>query len=246
MGSRPGLRLLLVLTLVMAISGAAGAFAAGGRFHRAVATADPTCVAPEPTDDPVVDEGDDTSVDDEETDDQDVQGDEDAQDDQDPQGEDEDAECDEAEPTDDADAEDDGDDADTGGKDAEVDPERQAACAEAAGWQDGVPETDEDVKLRGIENAMAHVYANCLKNDAPGLINALQRLAANAARHAAHEAEKAARAAEREAEKAARAAERAERKAERDAAKDERKAEHAAGDHGNPGHGNPGHGNPHD
>ena len=84
-GSRPGLRLLLVLTLVMAISGAAGAFAAGGRFHRDVAADDPTCVAPAPTDDPVVEEGDDTAVDDEDTDDPDAQGDEDLQDDQDGQ-----------------------------------------------------------------------------------------------------------------------------------------------------------------
>ena len=236
MGTRPGLRLLLVLTLVMAISGAAGAFAAGGRFHRGVAADDPACVAPEPTDDPVVDEGDDTAVDDQETDDQDVQGDEDVQDDQDGQGEDEDGDCDDAEPADDGDAEDEGD---TGRKDAAADPEREAACAEAAGWQDGVPEPADGEKLHGIENAMAHVYANCVKNDAPGLINALERLAANAARHEAHDAEKAARAAEREAEKAARAAERAERKAERDAAKDERKAEHAAAGHGNPGHGNP-------
>ena len=84
-------------------------------------------------------------------------------------------------------------------KDAEVaaDPAREAECATAAGWEDGVPEAEEGEKLHGIENAMAHVYENCLKNDAPGLVNALERLAANAARHEASEAEKAARAAER-------------------------------------------------
>ena len=194
--------MLLVLTLVMAISGAAGAFAAGGRFHRATPSDEPTCVEPTPADDPVeqdIEEGD----------------------------EGEPCEVPEPDPTDEPD--DDG----AGGPDA-TDPAREAECATAAGWEDGVLEAEDGEKLHGVDNAMAHVYENCLKNDAPGLVNALERLAANAARHEAREAEKAVREAERAAEKAAREAERAERKAERDAAKDERKAEHAAAGHGNP------------
>ncbi len=111
-----------------------------------------------------------------------------------------------------------------------ADPEREAACNEAAGVAPTDPGTttgdgttdgtnEEPAKLTGLDNAIAHVLANCLKTpDAPGLVNALEHRVANQAKHEAH-----------------------------DAAKAERKAEHAAGkaehDHGQ-GHGGS-HGNPH-
>lgn len=122
-----------------------------------------------------------------------------------------------------------------------VDPEREAACNEAAGIapaDGGTTGTsgdgstggtvEEPTKLTGLDNAIAHVLANCLKNqDAPGLVNALKHLVANQAKHEAHDAAK------------------AERKAEHDA----RKAEHGhGGGHGNPhadGGGGEPHGNPH-
>ena len=47
----------------------------------------------------------------------------------------------------------------------------------------------EPTKLTGLDNAIAHVLANCLKNpDAPGLVNALEHLVANQAKHEAHDA----------------------------------------------------------
>jgi hypothetical protein len=111
-----------------------------------------------------------------------------------------------------------------------VDPDRQVACETAAGLVPGSGPGDEGVKLTGLDNAIAKVLANCLKNEkAPGLLNALRHLVANRDRHEAHEAEK-----------ALRAAERAERKAAHDAWKAAKKAAHEAGGHGN-GHGQ-GHG----
>jgi len=67
--------------------------------------------------------------------------------------------------------------------------------------------TASDVPATGLENAIQHVLANCIKNpQAPGLINALEHLYANQQRHAAHDAEKAAQKAAHDAEKAARKA----------------------------------------
>ena len=118
-----------------------------------------------------------------------------------------------------------------------VDPEREAACNEAAGvvptdtgttTGDATTDvtTDEPTKIVGLDNAIAHVLANCMKNpDAPGLVNALQHLVANQAKHEAHDAAK----------------------TERKAAHDARKAEHGHGhdgSHGNP-HADGGSGNPH-
>ena len=109
-----------------------------------------------------------------------------------------------------------------------ADPDREAACTTAAGIEptDGTDD-DADTKLHGVDNAIAHVLANCVKNpQAPGLLNALEHLAANQARHDAHEAEK------------------AERKAAHDAAKAQK---HAGGPGHGKGHGSNGeHGNPHD
>jgi hypothetical protein len=72
-------------------------------------------------------------------------------------------------------------------------PDRAAECATAAGVDPTAPPADPTVKVTGLDNALAHVLANCLKNpDAPGLPNALEHLVANAARKAAHDAAKAA------------------------------------------------------
>ncbi|MEZ0233930.1 MAG: hypothetical protein ACAH81_03160, partial [Actinomycetota bacterium] len=119
--------------------------------------------------------------------------------------------------------------------------EREAACLDAAGIEpseeDGV-EGGDTTKAHGLDNAIDHVLANCMKNpQAPGLLNALERLAANRERHEAHEEWKA----EKEAAKDA-------RKDEKEAAKDARKDDKHAG---SPGHGNGhggagGNGNPHD
>ena len=97
-------------------------------------------------------------------------------------------------------------------------------------------EDGEATKAHGLDNAIEHVLANCLKNpQAPGLLNALQRLADNRERHEAHEEWKA----EMQAAKDA-------RKAEKQAAKDARKAEkdastsgHGKGHGGAGGHGEP-------
>jgi hypothetical protein len=95
-----------------------------------------------------------------------------------------------------------------------VDPEREAACNEAAGVEpaeegttdgtgddgtgdDGTGDEgteEESEPVTGLDNAISHVLANCLKNpQAPGLVNALEHLVANQARHDALEAERAAR-----------------------------------------------------
>jgi hypothetical protein len=111
-----------------------------------------------------------------------------------------------------------GEDEDTDGSPV-ADPDREAACTTAAGIEPA------DMKLHGVDNAIAHVLANCVKNpQAPGLLNALEHLVANQAKHEAHEAEK------------------AERKAAHDAAKAQK---HAGGPGHGKGHGSHGeHGNP--
>ena len=139
-------------------------------------------------------------------------------------------------PTDeDADATADEDEGTGEGTDPVTDPVREAACTTAAGIEptDGTDDA-ADTKLHGVDNAIAHVLANCVKNpQAPGLLNALEHLAANQAKHEAHEAEK------------------AERKAAHDAAKAEKHAGgpgHGKGHGSNGEHGNPldgVHGNPH-
>jgi hypothetical protein len=83
------------------------------------------------------------------------------------------------------------------------DPEREVACNEAAGVveepTEGEPSPEQPT---GLDNAIAHVLANCIKNpQAPGLLNALTHLQLNEQRHAAHEAAKAERTATREARK---------------------------------------------
>ena len=135
----------------------------------------------------------------------------------------------------DADATADEDEGTGEGTDPVTGPVREAACTTAAGIEptDGTDDA-ADTKLHGVDNAIAHVLANCVKNpQAPGLLNALEHLAANQAKHEAHEAEK------------------AERKAAHDAAKAQKHAGgpgHGKGHGSNGEHGNPldgVHGNPH-
>jgi len=192
--------LVLVFALLLMASAAFGA--AGGRLQKVTGDqSDTTCV--EPTEDPVVDETTDDCA-------TEVEGEE-------------------------------GDtDSDPTEGDGEVsDPtaeERATACAGAAGLEPdaegedggGEGEPIEVEKLKGLDNAIAHVLENCLKNpDAPGPLNALEHLAANAERHEAHELWKAERAGEREAAKA-------ERRAAHDAAKAAPDVAKAAAGHGNP------------
>ena len=75
-----------------------------------------------------------------------------------------------------------------------VDPDREAACNEAAGVDPNAqPEPGaEPEKVTGLDNAIQHVLANCMKNpQAPGLVNALEHLVANQKRHELHDAWKA-------------------------------------------------------
>jgi hypothetical protein len=86
----------------------------------------------------------------------------------------------------------------------EADPARVAACEEAAGR----PSEPSGEKLTGLDRAIDRVLANCIKSpQAPGLVNALERLSQNLerkeAREEAREARKAAREAAKEARKAA-------------------------------------------
>jgi hypothetical protein len=138
----------------------------------------------------------------------------------------------------DGETDDEGEDSEETDDGAPADVEREADCLDAAGIEpseEGEDADGEATKAHGLDNAIDHVLANCLKNpQAPGLLNALERLAANRERHEAHEEWKA----EKEAAKDA-------RKAEKEAAKDARKADKHAGSHGN-GHGRAGgNGNPH-
>src|SRR5207249_8842712 len=85
------------------------------------------------------------------------------------------------------------------------DPQRTVDCNAAAGVlpAGGTPTTDV-TKLSGLDNAIAHVLANCLKStNAPGLAIALQHLVLNRDLHAAHQAELAAAKAARRATHAA-------------------------------------------
>lgn len=86
-----------------------------------------------------------------------------------------------------------------------VDGDRDAACDAAAGIEDSP--LPEETKLIGLENAISHVLENCKKNpQAPGLLNALERLAENRARKEVRDEAKAERKAEHDARKAAKKA----------------------------------------
>ena len=99
------------------------------------------------------------------------------------------------------------------------DPAESEDCEDEAGDEETTDETEEPEKVTGLENAIAHVLENCIKNEnAPGLITALEHLVANQERKADHDAWLEERRAEREAAKA-----------EREAAREAQKAAHAAG-----------------
>lgn len=99
--------------------------------------------------------------------------------------------------------------------------ERVQECTEAAGMTlaDAPEEKPVPGEKQGLENAIAHVLWNCLRNDNEGLVNALEHLSDNLERKELRDEAKEERKAEREAAKAEREAARAERKAEREAAK---------------------------
>jgi hypothetical protein len=170
---------LLVLGLMASLS-----YAATGGFHgdRQPGSVSPT---PEPTDCVPTDDGttDDQGTEDGDSDDQGTTEEGDADD----RGED-------CESDDDAEEEDPAE-TDDAQKPTVTDPEREAACNEAAGIDptaDPEPVEGEPEKARGLDNAIERVLANCLKNEkAPGLLNALQHLVANRERHAIHDAWKA-------------------------------------------------------
>jgi hypothetical protein len=131
---------------------------------------------------------------------------------------------------------------------------RIQACEAAAGLVEEEPvdgEVVEEEKLTGLDNAIDRVLTNCIENpQAPGLLNALERLTENRERHETHMEAVAAAKAEREAAKAERTAAHQAWKAEKAAAK-AGGGHGISGSHGNSGtHGNGGgngngHGNPH-
>jgi hypothetical protein len=70
------------------------------------------------------------------------------------------------------------------------DPVRESECNDAAGVD---PSRTEQDGATGLDNAIAHVLANCIKNPgSPGLPNALRHLVANRERKAERDAAKAA------------------------------------------------------
>jgi hypothetical protein len=90
--------------------------------------------------------------------------------------------------------------------------ERVKECTEAAGMTaaDAPEEKPVSGEKKGLENAIAHILWNCLRNDNDGLVNALEHLSDNLERKELRDEAK------------------EERKAEREAAKAERKATHEA------------------
>jgi len=103
---------------------------------------------------------------------------------------------------------------------------RVAECTEAAGLtaEDTPDESPVPGELHGLENAIAHVLWNCMRNDNDGLVNALEHLSANLERKELRDEAKEERRAEHEAARAEREAARAERRAAHDAARAAREA----------------------
>jgi hypothetical protein len=108
--------------------------------------------------------------------------------------------------------------------------ERVKECTEAAGMTAADAPEEEPVpsEKKGLENAMAHVLWNCLRNDNDGLVNALEHLSDNLERKEFRDEAKEERKAKREAAKAEREAAKAERKATHEAAKLAREAARAS------------------
>jgi hypothetical protein len=111
----------------------------------------------------------------------------------------------------DCDSDDDQESGDEGASEDSAHDHTDADCLEAAGMSDesggGSGSSGDETKKTGLDNAIARVLANCIKDpQAPGLLNALRHLVANQARHEAHDAEKEARRAAHDAAKAEREA----------------------------------------
>ena len=113
--------------------------------------------------------------------------------------------------------------------------DREAECNTAAGIDPTAAPSANPAAVTGLDDAISHVLANCIKNpQAPGLVNAVERLMANQERKALHDA------AHDEGAAAAREAAKADRQAAHDAAKAAKQASHGnSGTHGDGGtHGN--------
>ncbi len=111
----------------------------------------------------------------------------------------------------DCDSDDDQESGDQGASEGSTHDHTDADCLGAAGMSEesggGSGSAGDETKKTGLDNAIARVLANCIKNpQAPGLLNALRHLVANQARHEAHDAEKEARRAAHDAAKAEREA----------------------------------------
>jgi cobalamin-dependent methionine synthase I len=96
--------------------------------------------------------------------------------------------------------------------------------------------TFDTTALTGLDNAIWHVFQNCVKNpQAPGLVNALEHLVLNRDRHLAQEAAREAAKLARDEAKVARDAAYAARKALHDEQKAAHQSSHGpSGEHGNP------------
>jgi hypothetical protein len=179
--------------LVLMLSAGLSLAAAGGHGHGPKAASTVSCDATDgtptdpPAEDPTTDDGTTPDGTTESDDPVDTSEDADDQGDADDESEEADDEC--------ADEADEAETADAPDAAPVVDPEREVACNEAAGVvEEPTAEEPSEEKLTGLDNAIAHVLANCIKNpQAPGLINALTHLVANKGLHEAHEAAKAER-----------------------------------------------------
>ena len=108
--------------------------------------------------------------------------------------------------------------------------ERVKECTEAAGKTpaDAPEEKPVPGEKQGLENAIAHVLWNCLRNDNEGLVNAVEHLSDNLERKELRDEAKEERKATRDAAKAERDAAKAERKAGHETAKLAREAARAS------------------
>lgn len=178
----------LVLGLMASLSYAAVRATHGQRHASAAAPKDNAdeCATTQDDNSDTSEESDDQGEQGEDGDDEGESGDTEESDDQGDQGDD----CDAEDPNDGADE---SSDESTDASTDPVDPEREAACNEAAGVDPNAePVPGDDQKVTGLDNAIQHVLANCLKNpQAPGLVNALEHLVANQKRHELHDAWKA-------------------------------------------------------
>ena len=198
MNRRPRLQVVSLIAFLLAVLTASAAFGAVGGHVVAGSDATVTTCDPSGTDQGGTDEG---TTDEATTDEQ---------------GNQDEGTCPTDEPTSEPTAEP-TDEPSTGGTDTQSgstatqtpDPQREFECNEAAGLPPtgGAGPGTDTTKLTGLDNAIAHVLANCLTNtNAPGLVTALHHLVHNRDLQAAHQAELAAAKAARDATHAAQAA----------------------------------------